>query len=77
MPSARRDLHLLTDTSFLLTVLGTLGGTVVTSGEDPLILDEDGSDPSPEACGPLGDQLSHLHEIFVIIRTFHVWVIAF
>ena len=69
--SARWHFHLLAYTSFLLTMFGTFGRSVVSSGQDPLVLHYDSTDPSSETGRSLGYQVSHLHEIFVIVRTFH------
>ena len=71
MPSARWYIHLLSYTSKFLTVFGPPGRTVVSCGYDMLIPDYDSSHPSPKTSGSLGDKESHLHKIFIIIRSIH------
>ena len=72
VPGTRRDLHLFPDASEGLAVLGTLGRSVVSGGEDALVLDDDRTHLPPETCGSLGYQECHLHEILVIIGPVHV-----
>lgn len=76
VPSARRYVHLLSDASHLLAVAGALGRTVVSGGENPLVLDDDGSDLPSQTGGSGRYQTGHLHEILVIAGSVHGGCIA-
>ena len=71
VPSARWYIHLFADASHRLAVLGSLGGSVVSCGEHPLVLDENRTHMSSYTGGPGRYEFGHFHEIFVVIRTIH------
>lgn len=71
VPGPRGDVHLLPDATQLLAVLGSFRGSVVSGGNEPLLLDNDRPHLPSDASGPLRGQKRHLHEIFVVVRSFH------
>ena len=71
MPSARRYIHQHSETTFLLTVGDSSGGSVVSCGKDMAILYDDSSDLASETGGPGGSKLCHFHEILIAGRPFH------
>ena len=71
MSGPRWDLHLFPDASEDLAVLGAFGRSVISSGEDALVLDDDRTHLPPETCGSLRNQECHFHEVLVIVRSVH------
>jgi hypothetical protein len=67
-----RDVELHAEASCLLTVRDPSGSTVVSGGQNVLVLDDNGAHMPAEAGGTGGNQFGHLHEIFVSGRSLHV-----
>ncbi len=72
VPRTGRDIEFHTYTAQFFAVLCALGRPVVTSGKDPLLLDDDSAYSPPETGGTRGYQLCHLHEVFVIAGSIHL-----
>ena len=71
MPGSRWDIHLNPDATELLAMTGPLRRSVVSCGQNPLVLDDDGTDLPSQTCGPRGYQARHLHEVLVIAGSIH------
>ena len=69
---SRRNIEFHTETSGLLTVRDPSGSTVVSGGQDVLILDDYSTHMPAETGGTGGNQFGHLHEIFVSGRSLHM-----
>ena len=76
MPSARRNIHLLSDAPEFLTVKSASRGSVVTRGYDVFVPYNHSTHSSSETGGSFGYKECHFHEIFIISGSFHAfWII--
>jgi len=64
VPFSGRDPLFLAEATDIQAVFHPGGSSVVTGGQNLLILDEDSPHLPPQASGPLGDEVSNIHKIF-------------